>query len=286
MRMPKVSGMLLLGIALAAFASAAGQTVGTPMFDPLGGYVGTWVATNPGETSPFLILKLTEVGGALTGTMSRFTVGGQQEGHIIFRPLPEPADQISDFKISDGDLYFHWIGDTPFHGGDVLFTAQGTDVAHIMIPISGDEYDRIFADNWGLRGMGPVIELLREGTASWQAGPRESSEEVARALLNRAEFLYKSDHGVYGDYSSLSHSGELEQSTHRLKFVPIDLGSETDPLPGYVIRLLVSQDSAAYHLSITSKPSGDCIASLTSDQTGVLTESHTGDCTNAPEAPR
>ena len=47
MRMPRVSAVLLTGItffgliAWIALGSAAGQTLGTPAFDPLSGYVGT-----------------------------------------------------------------------------------------------------------------------------------------------------------------------------------------------------------------------------------------------------
>lgn len=295
MGMPKVPRMLLMGIALVGFtawitfAPAAAQTVGTPAFDSLGGYVGTWIATNPGETSPFLVLKLTETSGALTGTMSRFTVGGQPRGHIIFRPLPQPADQISDLKISRGDLSFHWVGDPPFHGGDVEFFAEGTDVAYINLPISQDESERIFVDNWGLGGLNPTIALVREGTVSGkvqQTGFRDFRVESSASLINEAEFLYKSEHGLYADYRSLLRSGDLEERAGHFLLLSLQLHTEADPFPGHTVGLVVSQNGAAYQLSIEWKPSASCRASLTSDQRGILDETGTGDCTNAAVDPR
>jgi hypothetical protein len=294
MRMPRVSAVLLTGItffgliAWIALASAAGQTLATPAFDPLSGYVGTWIATNPGETLPFLVLKLTETSGALTGTMSRFTVGGQLEGHILFRPLPQPADQISDLKISDSDLSFHWVGDTPFHGGDVVFVAEGTDAAYIMLPISQDEWERIYAENWGLGEASPMIALYREGTPSVKRQETGLSDGGA-SLINQAEFLYKSHYGMYADYPSLVRSGELEKSGGHFKLAAtmrLQLRSDADPFPGRTIRLVVSQDGATYRLSIEWKPSASCSVSVASDQTGVAAERQTGDCTNAAERPR
>ena len=148
------------------------------------------------ETLPFLVLKLTETGGALTGTMSRFTVGGHSgEGGYQSLPLPQPADQISDLKVSDSDLSFHWVGDTPFHGGDVLFVAEGTDVAYIMLPISEEESERIYADNWGLGGLYPTIALLREGTSKLVSNRQTGSSdwrqiEPTARLINRMPSSY------------------------------------------------------------------------------------------------
>lgn len=193
MRLRRVKRIFLTGIASLGFivcvscVPANGQTVGTPTLDPLSGYAGTWMATNLGETSPFLVLKLSEASGTLTGTISRFTVKGQRNGQITFKPLPQPADQISYMTISDnGDLSFRWVGDSPFHGGDVTFVAEGTDVAYINIPVSQDEWERIFADNWGLSRALPTIILQRQGTTSGvrqEAGSSYWEEESTTRLI-------------------------------------------------------------------------------------------------------
>jgi len=296
MRLERLPGMLLVAIAFArlvtlvAFAAPPRQTIGTAASDPLSGYVGTWIATNTGETSPFLVLKLSEADGALTGTISRFTVKGLRNGQIAFKPLPQPVDQISYVKISDnGDLSFRWIGDPPFDAGDVEFVAEGTDVAYINdLPISQEAVGRVFVGYWGLGAFYPTVQLHREGTTSseHQTVSNDWEEDAAARLINQAEFLYKSHRGVYVDYPSLLRSGELEQSRDNFTIVSLGFHSEADPFPGHVIRLVVPQDGAAYQLSIAWKPCASCSASLTSDQTGVVTERYTGDCTNAIVGPR
>jgi len=286
--MPKVHWMLLMGIAFvgsiawAAFASAAGQTSA-----PLRAYVGTWIATNNGDSSPFLVLNLSDVNGSLAGTISRFTVDGQRDGKIIYRALPQPPDQISDLEISSsgGDLSFHWTGDPPFQTGEVLFVAEGTAVAYINdLPISQNEVEKIFADNRGLSEFEPTIVLRRQGASSsevQQVGRNSWKEVTAERLINQAEFRYKFDHDGYVDYSTLLRSDELAKSRSHFTAVPIDLQSETEPFPGHLISLIVSKDGAAYRLSISWKPSASCRELLLSNQTGILVESGAGDCTGA-----
>jgi len=276
-------GMTVAGfIAFVILAAAFGQTIPTTTFDPLSGYVGTWIATNPFETTPFLILRLSAANGALTGTMSRFTVKSARNGEITWRALPYAAAEISDLKTSDSSLWFHWVGEPPLLGGEVKFVAEGTDVAYINIPISQEEANRIVANYRGLYSLSPTIELRREGAAASEHSPRRSKdwkEQLTAALINQAEFQYRFDHGIYGDYLTLMRSGQLGRTmAFNFTIVPIDLNSETEPFPEHVIRLVVSPDGAAYQLSIEWKLSGSCIASFLSDQTGVVTESHTGDC--------
>lgn len=264
-------------------AAALSQENGAAASDPLKAYVGTWVATNPGESTPFLILTLSEAGGVLTGTMSPFTVGGVRDRSIVWRPLPYADTQISDLRISDSSLSFYWIGDPPLHGGHVKFVAEGTEVASIDIPMPQEETSRIFADNPGLSRLSPTIPLRRKGATSSNYEQEVSShdwgEQSTADLINQSEFQYKLDHGVYADYLTLLHSGQLER-TKGFNFtgVLIDLGSETDPFPGHVIRLVVSSDGSSYQVSIEWKASADCGAALSTDQTGVVSESHTGEC--------
>jgi hypothetical protein len=270
--------------AFVTLAAAFTQTKGAAAFGPLSAYVGTWIATNPGESTPFLVLTLSEANGALTGTMSSFTEGGAHNGTLIWRPLPYAETEISDLRISDSSLWFHWVGDPPLHGGDVKFVAEGTDVASINIPISEEEWNRIFANNWGLGGASPTIRLRREGAKNDEYPGNGSLKDWGEStavlrLINQAEFQYKLDHGMYADYPTLLHSGRLER-TKGLNFtaVPIDLRSEVDPFPGHMIRLKVSTDGSSYQISIEWKASADCDAALSSNQTGVATGSHTSEC--------
>src|ERR1700733_9526712 len=153
MRLEKDPGILLMAIAFAGlgsltdFAASPRQTTGTGASDPLSGYIGTWIATNPGETSPFLVLKLSEAEGALTGTMSHFTAGAAHDGGITWRPLSYAADRLSYFKVGDSALSFKWIGDRPFDAEDVKFVAEGTDIAYVLLPISREEMERFVVDN-------------------------------------------------------------------------------------------------------------------------------------------
>ncbi len=110
-------------------APAMAQTKQDTKFDPLRAYVGTWVATNPNESNPFLVLRLSEVNGVLTGTISHFTIGGIRNGGPVWSPLTYAETSISDVKASDSGLGFKWSGDPPFHGGDVDFRAEGNNVA-------------------------------------------------------------------------------------------------------------------------------------------------------------
>lgn len=264
-------------------AAALSQENGVTAYDPLKAYVGTWVATNPGESTPFLVLTLSEANGVLTGTMSPFTDSGVRNGKIVWRPLPYAETPISDLKISDSNLLFHWVGDPPLHAGDVKFVAEGTDVAYIDIPLSQKETSRILADNRGLRELSPTIHLRREGATSGEyqetVSAQDWGEESTTVLINQAEFQYKFDHGVYADYLTLLHSGQLGRTKgFNFTIVPIDLNSETDPFPGHVVFLLVSSDGNSYFLQIKWRVSADCSALFSSDQTGVMTESRTGEC--------
>jgi hypothetical protein len=215
--------------------------------------------------------------------MSHFTNAGIHSGELLWSRFPYTATPVSDLKPGNSGFSFDWIGDPPLHGGEVKFIAEGTDVAYINIPISQDEGSRIFADHWGLGGLSPTIRLQRAGTGgseNLQGGSAWGSKQIATArLITEAEFQYKADHGVYARYLNLLHSGQL-QSTKESNWtiVPITLQSETDPLPGYVVHVMVSLDGGSYQLSIMEKASSDCSSAVFSDQTGVITEKHNGQC--------
>lgn len=221
----------------------------------------------------------------LTGTISRFAIGGQRQGEIVYRSLPLLAAQIAYLDATETGLSFHWVGDPPFDAGDVEFVAEGTDVAYINnLPISEEAVNRIFAQNWGLAGFYPTIRLQRDGTqeGSGQFGTRRTKEAFSARLINQAEFLYRSVHGTYVDYLTLLHSGELAKSGDHFTVVSIDLGSEADPLPGDVVQLVVSNSGRAYQLSIAWKQPEGCDMLFTSDQTGVIAQNTVGNCLVSP----
>jgi hypothetical protein len=111
---------LLMGIvaggigAIVTMGPVLTQTNQAATFDPLATYIGTWVATNPNESTPFLILKLTEKRGKLSGTMSHFTLGVVRKGQFTWSPLTDAETPISDFNVTDSSLWFAWSGDAPF----------------------------------------------------------------------------------------------------------------------------------------------------------------------------
>ena len=93
-------------------------------------------------------------------------------------------------------------------------------------------------------------------------------------LINTAEAQYKFAHGVYADYAKLLRSGQLKDTGGReFTVLPWNLQSETDPLPGYRLRLLVAPHGVSYQLSI-QQATADCGTGLFSDETGVIFEGH------------
>jgi hypothetical protein len=242
-------------------------------FDSLSTYVGTWVATNPGESAPFLVLRLSVVNGELQGTMSHFKIGGVRNGELVLNPLTFAESPISDLTLSDSSLWFVWDGDAPFYGGKMKFIAEGTNVARLNLFMNPGESEEIFAHNKGLRGLPPRIQLHREGTVVRRDQLRDPADDwkplATIWLINEAEVQYRFDHGVYADYATLLDSGQLERTGgYNWTIVPVNLESKSEPLPGYVIRLDLSPES--YKVSIVGKTSANCTFGLFSNETGVV----------------
>lgn len=274
----------LLGLASAGFLLFTGALAIVAQTneerDPASAYAGKWVATNPGEDTPFLILTLTDTGGKMAGTMSAFTTGDVVHGKLRWVPLPYAPTEIGNVRITEtvGDLSlsFDWVGDLPLHGGEVTFVAEGTDLAYINLPISEEESGRIFADHWGLGGMSPTIPLRRESTArsekTSEFATADGRESLFAGQINEAEFQYKFDHGVYGDYPTLLASGQVKRGRRKINIDPrVDLSE-------HEVHLAVMPGGDSYQLMIEWKPSVTCSVRLASDQTGVIGETRTGAC--------
>lgn len=272
-------------VATVAPSPALAQTNRAGTFDSLEAYVGTWAATKPNEKTPFLVLKLRESDGKLTGTMSHFKIGvtPDPDNTVIGSPLATPESPVSDLKVGEGGLSFAWSGDPPLHGGQVKFVAEGKNVAYMNIPVSSEELKMIISGSPGTNGFLPTIRMRREteaGNESQQGSATEKWKGAFTArLINEAESQFRFDHGIYADYPTLLRSGQLKKTGgFNFTIVPINLQSATDPLPGYLIRLLVSRDGSSYRLSIQEKTSADCASGFFSDETGVIFDGHTAEC--------
>src|SRR3979411_1780498 len=99
------------------------------------------------------------------------------------------------------------------------------------------------------------------------------------SVINAGEFQYNLKNGIYADYPTLVRSGELQKMVERrVTLYPKTLNSETNPLPGYLLRLLVSPDGTFYQFSIQQKTSAQCALGLYGDETGIVFETHPREC--------
>jgi hypothetical protein len=222
-------------------------------------------------------LKLHESDGKLTGTMDHFKLAVIGNGTIT--GTPEIGEHpVADLTIRNGDLGFEW-GEPPLDGHAAKFVLEGTKKAMIVLMVAAKEIQKIMADNPKARRFNPVIYVSREERTDTESqGNAEGSAQkwqvgMLVGLINTAEARYKFAHAVYADYATLLRSGQLKDTGGReFTVLPGNLQSETDPLPGYRLRLLVSPDGSSYQLSIQEKT--DCGTGLFSDETGVVFEGH------------
>jgi hypothetical protein len=84
------------------------QTNPASSYDPLQAFVGTWTATNPNETAPYMSLKFEETNGQLTGTISHFKIAVARSGQLLGTPADAGTSPIANIQVSDGDLDFVW----------------------------------------------------------------------------------------------------------------------------------------------------------------------------------
>ncbi len=252
-----------------------------PAYDPVGAFVGTWTATAPGEQAPFLVLKLRESDGKLTGTASHFklrAVHGRPGG------TPEPGESsIADLTLyPSGDFGFVWDSDPILRGDQVKFSLHGTEEAVLVIMMADrEQFEKIADENQHVGGFDPVI-TLRRGSASEQR-QAESSEKWEPGfmveLINTAEAQYRFAYGRYADYPTLLSSRQLEQTRSHEFTAPLRNSQFVDdPLPGYALRLWLSPDGNSYQLSIREK-NANCGEGLFSDETGVVVEGRPDGCT-------
>jgi hypothetical protein len=270
-------GVVVVGLATFC-APALAQTNEASRYDPLNAFVGTWTAKRPGETTPFLVLKLHESDGKLGGTMNHFKLAVIGNGTISGNPGIGESP-VADLTVRNGNLGLVW-GEPPLAGDEAKFVLEGTKKAMIVVMASAGQMQKIMADNPKASGFNPVIYVSREeGTDTDDQRQAKSPPEkwevgMLVGLINTAEAQYRFAHGVYADYATLLRSGQLKDTGGReFTVLPGNLQSETDPLPGYRLRLLVAPDGVSYQLSI-QQATADCGTGLFSDETGVIFEGH------------
>jgi len=270
--------------------SGSPQSRSVAHFDPLDAFVGTWVATNPGEQTPYMILRIEERGGKLAGSMNRFRFAIGRKGMPVGRE-PMPGDvSLPDLKLYSGDVGFTWRVNPPFEGAPAHFVAEGTELAMLVFIVGEPAICRIMAENPGANAFNPVVSLRRVSRNPLHRPARSDVTSIPEwisgdwqvpfmaRLINTAEVQYRMKHGVYADYLTLLKSGQLEYTgNHDFTLVPGNLrkgsaAAESDPLPGYSLRLALSADRNTYRLLIHPKAMTTCRSDLVTDETGIVTE--------------
>jgi hypothetical protein len=290
LRLPKLASLARLIVLISAgFVTAClAQAQQVSNFDPLQAFSGTWTATSPGETAPYLKLTFTESNGQLTGLSTHFKMAVIGKGLVVGSPVELGESPVADVKIRPGDLSFTWDGDTRWPATQAKFSLQGTERAILVFGLPAETQQKIMRENPGAQGFAPVIALSRE-TEAGRATPTKPPGgpwEIAfmARLINTAEAQYKFKNGHYADYATLIHSGQLEETLgHEFHIAPDNYKSETDPLPGYRLNLSLAPDAGSYRLSIQEKAKADrCGVSLATDETGIISDGKPADCPAGP----
>lgn len=271
--------LVTVGLTFAALA----QKNQVPTYDPLTAFVGTWTARTQSESTPYLVLRLKESNGKLTGTTTHLKMKVADHGGITGSPGMPGESPLVDLKVWGSDLTFIWDGDARLQSVDAKFMVQGTEQALLVLILPPEKMQA--AQETILESPGafnPVISLSREMETDNKMQTERSVDHWEAAfmarLINTAEAQYKFTNGRYADYGTLLHSGQLKETDgHEFKISTGNLESETDPLPGYRLRLLIPQDASSYQLSIREKTT-DCGWGFFSDETGVIFEGHFIEC--------
>lgn len=288
-------GTILACAMLFGASSGAPQTRSAARFDPLDAFVGTWVATNANEQTPYMILRFEERGGKLAGSMNHFRFGVVGSGTLVGSQSAPGEVRLTDLKLDGGEALFTWRVNPPLEGSPTKFVVEGTQVAELVFSVMGPAIASIMTENPGANGFNPEITLRRVSrspshlTAQGDrisAPPKISGNWEAAfmaRLINTAEAQFRIAHGQYADYLTLLRSGQLEETDGReFTGMPGNLGrrrtlAESDPLPGYLFRLALSADKSTYRLSMREKSKATCPNEILADETGIVTEGCNGE---------
>ena len=130
--------------------------------------------------------------------------------------------------------------------------------------------------------------------AGWQTKPAESEKETSDKagvvrLLSVAETTYFQSHGRYATFSELVQSGQIQQaavqsSAYARALQLLNLQSDSQPIAGFVLSVVVASDGRTYHLSLKQLDE-TCGLGWFSDETGTLYEGKRVDCAAQTAAP-
>lgn len=114
---------------------------------------------------------------------------------------------------------------------------------------------------------------------------RRLAVDLVRAI-NTAEMAYRDrSGGSFAGWAGISASPEfntaITRSTHGdSKYKNVNLASPSEILPGWALRLTLSEDRKSYAV-ILIDTADQCSYSLMSDQEGIIREGRTIGCTNS-----
>jgi len=101
-------------------------------------------------------------------------------------------------------------------------------------------------------------------------------------LIGFAETAYFRAHGRYVTFAELVQSGQIEQialesTAYRAALQLLDLKSDSQPVPGFTLGLVVAADGRQFKLSLT-EPGEKCPVGWFTDEAGILYEGKAVDC--------
>ena len=117
----------------------------------------------------------------------------------------------------------------------------------------------------------------------------ESSQAVSVVrLFSAAEIDYFHTNSRYAGFAELVNSKQLAQTAmespeHLSAYRSVNLQSDSEPVAGYVLGLIVAADGTTYKLSLTQK-TVKCGFGVFTDEKGLLYEGKAIDCTTADTA--
>ena len=107
-------------------------------------------------------------------------------------------------------------------------------------------------------------------------------------LINAAESAFIQTHGQYATLAELMGSGLIQQTANQSTeysrvFKILNLRSETEPLTGFSLELILSPGGSGYHLYVTQRGER-CGEGWFTDETGIVYGGKAIDCVESPVA--
>jgi len=143
---------------------------------------------------------------------------------------------------------------------------------------------------------GGVSILLGNGVGTFHAGDNSAAPETKKAefeheasasenvvrLISVGETAYFRTHGRYATFAELVRSGQMEEtarqsSAYLRAFALLNLHAESQPIPGFVLVLLVPSDGSQYQLSLTQQRA-ECGFGWFTNASGTLYQGKAVDC--------